>query len=73
MLRALVIGADFVMVGRPLLWGLAIASKKGVDDVIRILNEELVDMKQCGVASIQELRTKNIIYKPEELLFVAKL
>ena len=40
-LKALALGADNVFIGRALLWGLAAAGQKGVEDVVRILNEEL--------------------------------
>lgn len=40
-LKALALGADNVFIGRALLWGLAADGQKGVEDVVRILNEEL--------------------------------
>ena len=40
-LKALALGADNVFIGRALLWGLAADGQRGVEDVVRILNEEL--------------------------------
>jgi 4-hydroxymandelate oxidase len=40
-LRALALGADAVMVGRPILWGLAAAGEAGVARVLEILRQEL--------------------------------
>jgi len=39
-LKALALGADAVMVGRPVLWGLAVAGAAGAQRVIEILLEE---------------------------------
>ena len=69
-LKALALGADLVFVGRPTLWGLASANQKGVTDVVTLLNEELEEaMKHCGVTSIEDLKRRDIVYKPNELLF----
>jgi len=40
-LKALALGAQAVLVGRPCAWGLAAAGEEGVADVLRILVEEL--------------------------------
>jgi 4-hydroxymandelate oxidase len=40
-LKALALGARAVLVGRPVLWGLAVNGKAGVQDVLQILREEL--------------------------------
>lgn len=42
-LRALALGADAVLVGRPVLWGLACGGADGVRDVLGILTDELED------------------------------
>lgn len=38
--KALLLGARAVFIGRPYLWGLAVDGEAGVTDVIRLLNEE---------------------------------
>ncbi len=40
-LRALALGADAVLIGRPYLWGLAVAGSHGVRDVLAQLRREL--------------------------------
>ena len=69
-LKALAMGADLVWVGRPVLWGLACEGQAGVENLIRILNEELKEaMLQCGCYSLEDVRTKKLIYDDDELLF----
>ena len=47
-LLCLALGADAVLVGRPVLHGLAVDGEKGVARVLRILKEELVDaIRRC--------------------------
>jgi len=54
-LRALALGARAVMVGRPVLWGLATAGAAGAAHVLRLLRDELeLAMAQCGVACPQQ-------------------
>ena len=40
-LKALALGARAVMIGRAMLWGLAVAGEEGVTDVLRLFREEL--------------------------------
>lgn len=40
-LQALALGADAVMIGRPLLWGLAVNGQQGVHDVLATLRSEV--------------------------------
>lgn len=40
-LKALALGAQAVLVGRPVLWGLGVAGQAGVEKVLAILREEL--------------------------------
>lgn len=60
-LRALALGADGVLVGRPVLWGLAAAGERGVGRVLDLLAEELRDalgLAGCdGVKAAREIRT----------------
>ena len=55
-LKALALGADVVAVGRPILWGLALAAEAGVTQVLEIFRSELERaMTLCGCASIPDL------------------
>lgn len=62
-LKALAKGADLVLFGRPILWGLAARGQQGVEDIIRIITEELKEaMLSCGCMNVSDIKTKNIIY-----------
>lgn len=54
--KALALGADFVLVGRPVLWGLAYDGENGVHAVLNILERELSQtMALAGVSCISEI------------------
>lgn len=56
-LRALALGADFVLCGRPYLYGAAAHGETGADHVSHILATDLANnMVQLGVSSLAELR-----------------
>jgi isopentenyl diphosphate isomerase/L-lactate dehydrogenase-like FMN-dependent dehydrogenase len=40
-LKALALGADATLIGRAMLWGLAVAGEEGVADVLRMFQEEI--------------------------------
>jgi len=40
-LKSLALGARAVLIGRPMLWGLAVAGEQGVADVLRMFREEV--------------------------------
>ena len=55
-LKALALGARAVLVGRPVLWGLATGGPDGVTAVLDHLREELVRaMTLCGAPSVDDL------------------
>lgn len=52
-LKALALGADAVLIGRPILWGLAVAGSQGVVDLLEIYKRELkLAMMLCGCVSL---------------------
>ncbi|CAG9983201.1 unnamed protein product [Clonostachys byssicola] len=54
--KCLALGADFVLVGRPALWGLAYDGCRGVETVMHILERELNrTMALAGVRSVKEI------------------
>ena len=73
-LKALVFGADIVMIGRPVLWGLACDGQNGVERVLQILNDELVEeMKTVGCMSIAEARGNHrLLYADYDSLFTRR-
>lgn len=55
-LKALAMGAQAVMIGRPYVYGLAVAGAAGVERVLQILKTELMmAMALAGVRSIKEI------------------
>ena len=69
-LKAIALGADLVWIGRPVLWALACEGQTGVENMIRILNEELKEaMLQCGCYCYDDIKKNNIIYDEKELMF----
>jgi len=55
-LKAMALGASAVLVGRPVVWGLANAGAVGVAHVLRLLRDELeIAMALCGCATLQGL------------------
>jgi isopentenyl diphosphate isomerase/L-lactate dehydrogenase-like FMN-dependent dehydrogenase len=61
-LKAIALGAKAVMIGRPILWGLATGGEEGVERVLTILKTELdLAMALCGYTSISQVN--------EEILF----
>ncbi len=55
-LKALALGAAAVLVGRPILWGLAVGGAAGVERVLEILRHELsTAMALAGCASIGDI------------------
>ncbi|WP_299364410.1 alpha-hydroxy acid oxidase [Winogradskyella sp.] len=57
-MRALYLGADFVMLGRPFLYGVAALGRYGPDHVTHILSDDLKNnMVQLGVGNIEELKS----------------
>ena len=54
--KALALGANGVLIGRPWLWGLAVDGEAGVRRVLQILRAEFdLAMALCGVSSVDEL------------------
>jgi isopentenyl diphosphate isomerase/L-lactate dehydrogenase-like FMN-dependent dehydrogenase len=55
-LKALALGAKAVLVGRPILWGLATNGQEGVGQVLEILRKELdVALGLCGCRRCDEV------------------
>ena len=55
-LMALALGANAVMIGRPVLWGLAAYGAGGVQKVLELLQSELArDMAMCGRVDLKSV------------------
>jgi isopentenyl diphosphate isomerase/L-lactate dehydrogenase-like FMN-dependent dehydrogenase len=56
-LKAVALGADAVLLGRPVVWALAVGGEQGVVDAVGLLVQELrIAMQTCGCASLTGLR-----------------
>ena len=56
-LKAIALGADAVLIGKPILWGLAVNGCDGAKHIIEIFKSELIrNMRLCGISSIEELK-----------------
>ncbi len=59
--RALALGADFVWVGRPALWGLAYDGQRGVELMLEVLREELkICMGLAGCPSLKDISSNHV-------------
>ncbi len=57
-LKALALGVKAILLGRPVLWGLAVEGQAGVSHVISLLRDELdVAMALSGCAKIQDINS----------------
>jgi 4-hydroxymandelate oxidase len=55
-LKALALGAKAVLLGRPVLWGLAVGGEVGVQHLIELLRDELdLAMALSGCAKLQDI------------------
>ncbi|MFG2846321.1 alpha-hydroxy acid oxidase [Kitasatospora sp. NPDC048296] len=64
-LRSLARGADGVLVGRPLIWGLAADGESGAEQVLGLLAAELDDaLGLAGCASPADARTLRTVTRP---------
>ena len=69
---ALALGADAVLVGRPALWGLAVAGEAGARRVLELLREELeLTLSLCGCASPAELTRAHVQRAPASSVYSA--
>jgi (S)-2-hydroxy-acid oxidase len=71
--KALALGADFVWVGRPVLWGLAYKGQEGVELCLRLLADEIrLCMGLAGTVNVGEI-SKEYLVKVDRSGFVSQL
>ncbi|OAL00189.1 S-2-hydroxy-acid oxidase-like protein [Phaeosphaeriaceae sp. SRC1lsM3a] len=71
--KALALGADFVWVGRPVLWGLAYKGQEGVELCLKLLSDEIrLCMGLAGVTQVQDIG-KEYLVKIDRSGFVSRL
>jgi 4-hydroxymandelate oxidase len=65
--KSLALGANAVAIGRPILWGLAVAGEYGVTQVLEMLRAELDSaLRLCGCASSRDLRRDLVRFRRKE-------
>ena len=70
---ALALGADAVLVGRPALWGLAVAGAEGAGQVLELLRRELeLTLALCGCTSPAELSRAHLRRAPATSVYSAE-
>lgn len=71
--KALALGADFVWVGRPVLWGLAYRGQEGVELCLRLLKDEVrLCMGLAGTVKCKDI-SKEYLVKVDPSGFVSRL
>ncbi|KAF2717598.1 S-2-hydroxy-acid oxidase-like protein [Polychaeton citri CBS 116435] len=71
--KALALGADFVWIGRPVLWGLAYKGQEGVELCLRLLADEFrLCMGLAGTVKVGDIG-KEYLVKIDKSGFVARL
>lgn len=65
-LKAMALGADAVLIGRPFIYGLATAGALGVAHVLRLLREELeVAMALTGCRTLADINASLLVMPPD--------
>ena len=65
-LKAIALGAKAVLIGRPVIWGLACGGEDGVVDVLRLLRDELdLAMALAGARNVSEI-TRDLVAAPTD-------
>lgn len=71
--KALALGADFVWIGRPVLWGLAYKGQEGVELCLRLFNDEIrLCMALAGATSVDQI-SKEYLARISRDGFVSRL
>ena len=71
--KALALGADFVWIGRPVLWGLAYKGQQGVELCLKLIMDEFrLCMALAGVVRVEEI-SKEYLVRVDTSGFVSRL
>jgi isopentenyl diphosphate isomerase/L-lactate dehydrogenase-like FMN-dependent dehydrogenase len=67
--KALALGADFVMLGRPMLYAIGAAGEAGLSTMIRNLSDEVsLTLAQTGLRKVEDVDV-NVLFQPQPGLF----
>lgn len=69
--KAIALGADAVMVGRPMLYGVCAGGEAGACRAIELLEDEMLRaMRLCGVRTVQEIRQQlKLVRRDDSIAF----
>ena len=71
--KALALGAEFVWIGRPVLWGLAYKGQEGVELCLRLLSDEFrLCMGLAGTVKVGDI-TREYLVKMDRSGFISRL
>lgn len=71
--KALALGAEFVWIGRPVLWGLAYNGEQGVDLCLRLLSDEIkLCMGLAGIVKVDDIN-KDYLMRIDHSGFASRL
>ncbi|EKG14573.1 FMN-dependent dehydrogenase [Macrophomina phaseolina MS6] len=71
--KALALGADFVWIGRPVLWGLAYKGQEGVELCLKLLKDEVkLCMGLAGTVAVKDI-TRDYLVKLDRDGFPVRL
>ena len=60
--KAIALGAKAVLIGRPILWGLAVDGERGAKNILEILRKEFrLAMTLSGCTTIDDIRKNNLL------------
>ena len=68
--KALALGADAVLLGKPVFFSLAVGGSEGVYKMLSTLREEIeTTMALCGCRSINDINREKVVLRKIETLF----
>lgn len=63
-IKALALGASMVFIGRPIPFGLTVNGEAGVDEVLKLIKEELESaMMFCGTPTIKDITSDIVVHE----------
>ena len=67
--KCLAMGADFVFIGRPIIWGASVGGKDGAWAILDIFEKELKDaMAYAGVSYVRDIGRKDVISREDKMV-----
>lgn len=69
MVKALALGADFVMLGRPMLYAIGAGGEAGLSTLIDNLSDEVsLTLAQIGLRKVEDVDDNVLFQSPSEML-----